>query len=268
MQVNGENTGVFLFGRRDPDDYYASAEIQSLQAIANQTALALANIEQAKSLRALYWNDIERQEIERKNLARDLHDDVLGQMTLLAQSVDDNLVSPQFSDAYQTSVNHIREIISGLRPALLNYGLRAGLDELVDELSSSSKLADTERTKIEIDIPPSRYRYPSEVELHLYRIIQQACHNTILHADAAHLCLRGNFEIDEIKLTVQDDGVGFKAGDHIDLVSLLSNKRFGLAGMYERAALIDAKLDIKSVQPGGTIVSVTWNIDDTNLPSL
>lgn len=266
MQVNGENTGVFLFGRRDPDDYYASAEIQSLQAIVNQTALALANIEQGKNLRALYRNDIERQEIERKNLARDLHDDVLGQLALLAQSVDDNLVSPQFSDAYQTSVNHIREIISGLRPALLNYGLRAAVDELVDELSPGSTLAIREMPIIEIDIPPSRIRYPPDVELHLYRIIQQACQNTLRHANAAHLCLSGHLVIDDVELTVQDDGDGFNTSDHLDLTSLLTKKQFGLAGMYERAALIGAKLDINSVQPGGTIVSITWNIDDTNLP--
>jgi len=58
--------------------------------------------------------------------------------------------TPQFKTAYQATVQHIREIISGLRPAMLNYGLRAALDEMVDELALKLE----EKPQIVLEMPP------------------------------------------------------------------------------------------------------------------
>ena len=65
LSAEGQPVGLLLLGRRDPDDFYGANEIPTLQALAQQTALALINIQQAERLSALYQYDIERQETER-----------------------------------------------------------------------------------------------------------------------------------------------------------------------------------------------------------
>jgi GAF domain-containing protein len=82
-RIGGKLIGIWLLGRRDPDDFYAQSEISVLQTISNQTAIALNNIAHAELLHALYQADIERQEKERAALARGLHDEVLNQLAVL-----------------------------------------------------------------------------------------------------------------------------------------------------------------------------------------
>jgi hypothetical protein len=69
LSVQGSLVGLWLLGRRDPDDLYQEPEIEVLHSIANQTAIALINIQQSERLHALYQADIERQEAERAELA-------------------------------------------------------------------------------------------------------------------------------------------------------------------------------------------------------
>lgn len=260
LASEGRTFGLCLLGRRDPDDYYAPNEISTLKAIMDQTALALVNIEQAERLHALYQADIDRQEEERKSLARELHDDVLGQLAMLAMSVDERVAGDTFLTAYQTSVQRIREIISGLRPGLLNYGLYAALDELADDTASQLGVQSTNpgATDVDFELPYSTVRYPPEVELHLYRIVQQACKNAITHAHSNRITISGQLELDYIDLRVTDDGVGFSGDTKIDLAELLLKKHFGLAGMFERAALIGAEVRIETARGQGTTVRVVW----------
>lgn len=254
LTVESKTIGLCLLGRRDPDDFYAPTEIPILQALMDQTALALMNIEQAEDLLALYKADIERQEVERNRLALELHDDVLGQMALLAMSMGDTSSSIQFDQAYQSATERIRQIVNGLRPAMLNYGLRPALDELADE-----NLTLGVGTVIHLELPPSEVRYPAMIELHLFRIIQQACQNALQHAEAKTIRILGSMEPEQVDLTVEDDGKGFTMGDQLDLAALLANKHFGLAGMHERAALIGARMTIVSAPAHGTRVQVTWS---------
>ena len=254
LTIEGRLIGLCLLGRRDPDDFYAATEIPTLQALMDQTALALVNIQQAEHLHALYKADIERHEAERNHLALELHDDVLGQMALLAMSADDNVTSTQFDQAYQAATEHIRQIIDGLHPTMLNYGLQPALDELAEELGEMSPAA-----VIRLDLLPNDVRYPPMTELHLFRIIQQACQNSLQHAQARNICITGNLQPEEAELVVEDDGIGFPSGEHLDLPGLLANKHFGLAGMFERAALIGAKMTVATSPGKGTRTCVTWH---------
>jgi signal transduction histidine kinase len=255
LMVDGKPAGLCLLGRRDPDDDYAPTEIPTLQALMNQTALALVNIEQAGRLRAFYRADIESEETQNKRLALALHDDVLGQMALLSMSAGDGKTSPQFEMAYRSAVDHIREIINTLRLAMLNYGLKAAIDELADE---TLQLAG-DQVAIRVDLPPSEVSYSPDVELHLFRIVQQACHNALKHAQASDIFISGRLDPGQIKLSVEDNGVGFAAGESLDLVELLARKHYGLVGMHERAALVGAQLQITSAPHQGTKVRVTWS---------
>ncbi|RPI24129.1 MAG: hypothetical protein EHM70_21645 [Chloroflexota bacterium] len=252
LQVEGKDVGVCLFGKRDVDDVYAPTEIPTLQAFMDQTALALVNIEQAGQLRSLYQADIERQEAQRTRLARELHDDVLHQMSLLSLSIEEP--SKQFQEAYESATTSIREIISGLRPTMLNFGLYGALKELAE--AADSQLGGD--VNVIVELPASDFRYPPDIELHLYRIVQQACQNALKHAFASKICISGVLDVDCANITIADDGKGFDAGERLDFNGLLAGKHYGLAGMFERAALIGARLQIDSSPQMGTRISVNW----------
>lgn len=244
-----------LLGRRDPDDYYSPNELPTFQALVDNTTLALINITQNRLLHSLYQEDILRREREYHRLALDLHDDVLNQLALLAQTVDDSQASPEFVKAYQNSVQRVREIIGGLRPPLLNFGLRAALDGLLDEYTGQT----SQEVNFEINIPPSAVRYPPEVELQVYRIVQQACQNAIQHSHAGHIIVQGSFIPNQIELNIQDDGIGMEHSGILDLDWLIATRHFGLAGMFERAELIGANIALHSQTGEGAIIQLSWN---------
>ncbi|MCU0489618.1 MAG: ATP-binding protein [Anaerolineales bacterium] len=252
--VSQDTIFLGLFGRRDPDDYYGLAEIPTLQTITDNVALAMVNIEQNRLIHTLYQENIDREERERSHIALHLHDDVLNQLALLAHSADETQ-DEAFYQAYKNSILRIREIIGSLRPPLLNYGLGAALNGLMDEVASQAPNAMT----VEWKLPSSANRYPEDVELHLYRIIQQACMNAIKHSQATRLMVSGQFNSTSIEITIQDNGVGLPGDDMPDLSWLIQNKHYGLAGMFERAELIGAKISIHSEPGAGAEIRLSWD---------
>jgi signal transduction histidine kinase len=257
LEVSGKLLGLCLFGKRDPDDYYAATEITVLQALMDQTAMALVNIEQNQLLHSLYQDDIQRQESERSRLALELHDDVLGHLAIMAQPDADHTVSQTFLNAYQASVHSIRQIISGLRPPMLDYGLRPALEGLTDEIAALTN----NHSQLKLELPASPERFPDAVELHLYRIIQQACRNAVRSGGAHQVIISGKIDTGLVEIHIEDDGTGFDHSGALDLRSLVQNKHFGLAGMYERCALIGAHLKVESSPGCGTHIWLSWQDD-------
>jgi signal transduction histidine kinase len=258
LKIGEQTQALWLLGRRDPDDFYATAEMATLQAIANQTAIALSNITKTKDLRALYQSSIDREESERTRLAHELHDTVLNQLAVLYGRID---ILPQIGitkdveETYRQLINTIRQLIKGLRPAMLSYGLRVALDDLVDNLD---KRHPEDGPFWEIDFSTEDFRYEQTVEQHLFRIMEQACENVLRHAQAETIWVTSRFTPTRVELIVEDDGIGFEVGEVMDLTYLLTHQHFGLVGMWERARLIGALLRIESFPAGGTRISVTW----------
>jgi len=252
LQLAERPVGLWLLGRRDPDDFYARNELPMFQALADQTTIALANIIQAGQLRALYQANMDRQETERANLARELHDQVLNQLADLLMKIETERPRAELLGSYETVTRRLREVVGGLRPGTLNYGLRLALDELADELSERRG-----ETQVQVDVPPSPARYDPRVEVHLYRIVQQACENALRHAWAKLIRITGELNPAGGHLVVEDDGQGF---DHqtLNLSELIARKHYGLVGLHERAVLIGATLSIHSSPGNGTRVSVVW----------
>lgn len=257
LYISGQFVGVWLLGRRDPDDLYGQVEMTLLQNVANQTAIALSHILQTDTLRALYQSNVDRQEEERKSLAHNLHDEVLNRITELAMYVDFSSVNARFHKSYQKVTAYLRQMISGLRPAMLIYGLPAALEELVDEMEER---ANPELT-LSFELDSAIYRYPDKVEEQLYRIVQQAAENALRYAQAQNVRISGQFTETKISLSVADDGIGFGLEKPVNLRTLVLQKHFGIAGMHERAALIGAQLVIDSNPGQGTIVTITWQKD-------
>jgi signal transduction histidine kinase len=207
------------------------------------------NHSQTKRLRALYQFNIDRHENERARLARDLHDATLNNLALLLHETSD----PDASQDIDELITNLRKTIHGLRPEMLSYGLLTALQDLGDTLNERQS-----QTDVQVTLQGTLTPLPPGIELHLFRIIQQACENALRHAQADHIYIRGQISEAEVHLTVEDDGIGFEIGENTFLSDLLVNQHYGLAGMHERAELIHAKMRITS-QPGkGTMVTIDW----------
>ncbi|MBL8056660.1 MAG: hypothetical protein JNK29_08175, partial [Anaerolineales bacterium] len=250
LRQGGRVLGLWLLGQRDPDDYYFQSEVDSLRILADQTAIALAHILQADRLRQLLQANVDRDEQERAQWALHLHDDILNELALLAPAAGH---PAEAARAYERVLARVRQMISGLRPPLLAYGLRSALEQLADDLAERAGSGLRVETKF-----AGEARYPATVEQHLFRIVQQACENTLKHAQARTLRLTAALHERCVELAVEDDGQGLPDGVQDDLADLIAKRHFGLAGMFERAAFINADLRLSSPPGAGTQVTVTW----------
>jgi hypothetical protein len=253
LSLNGNLRGLWLLGRKDPDDYYSEAELNQLRSLAAQTSIALANISQAESLRALHQADIERQETERIHLARELHDDTLRRVNDLGNLVSDDVFAGRFGIEQKALVGQVRRLMSGLRPPLLDQGLYYALLQLKEDLEAKA-----DGLSIQLEIRNSPGRLQANIEQHLFRIVQQAAENALKHSKAKTLWIRGTIDPVRTEIGIEDDGAGFAFEGKTSLALLLTNRHFGLAGIYERAAMIQASLDIVSRLGEGTKLIVIW----------
>jgi signal transduction histidine kinase len=233
---------------------FAQDEISDLIEVFNSMAGMVGDrekklIELTEELRIFHQATIDGQEKEKTALALNIHDDLLNQLTVF--SMNNPQGTPEIQEQVDIFTDRIRQIITSLRPIMLNYGLWLALEEYVEELSNRLEIT----TNVILDIAHSDIRYDPKIEEHIYRIVQQACENALRHAHGDSIRIYGKLEPDMIKITVEDNGIGIKM-TKLDFNSILKSKSFGLAGMYERAALIDANLVITSTPGQGTRISI------------
>jgi signal transduction histidine kinase len=263
LKVEQELLGFWLFGRRDPDDMYSGVEVPILQSFANQTAIALSNILQTNRLRAMYQADINRHENERLSLARELHDSVLNELAGMLMNADMESLPKNFQEGYKNLTERLREIVSELRPPMLNYGLKPAIEELADNLTDRSK----ENVNIIIDLQSAGDRYPLDKEQHLFRIVQEACENAVRHSHGNLISISGQLDVNQVELRIDDDGDGFQLSrKNTELYDLVSQRHFGLAGMLERAELIGAQIKISSALGVGTTILLNWKASEHQSP--
>jgi two-component system sensor histidine kinase DegS len=138
---------------------------------------------------------------------------------------------------------------------MLNYGLKPAIEELSDGL-----LDRHESLNILTTIVSNENRYDPQVEQHIFRIAQEACENAIRHGHAANINISGYLHPTEIFLKIEDDGSGFDGNHGNEFAHLLADKHFGLAGMMERARLINGEVKIHSTPAAGTSIEVAWKV--------
>jgi signal transduction histidine kinase len=260
LEFKNELIGLWCLGRKDPNNIYSQEFVRILQTLANQTTLAILNIRQRDLLQSLYTVNVDRQETEKANIARDLHDVLLPSLGFLVELQSSDTDAKEFEQAVQQINDMIREIMSGLRPTSLDMGLDVAIEELADQ--PEAQIGGQIQIKTEINVPKP-VNYDRNVELHLYRIVQQACRNTLEHAHANSILISGTLNEEKIDLSVQDDGVGFPIGGMPKLSDLLVNHHFGLANIFERAKIIGATVSFFSKPNKGTKLHIIWNLDES-----
>lgn len=228
-------------------------EINRLQ----NTLIYLARKVQAsqKSLHSYIGAITTGQEEERHRLARELHDETiqsliaLNQRVQLAQMNLDGARTAEQLDEIQKMTEQIikdlRRLTQGLRPLYLDdLGLVPALDMLAREVQESSSMP------VSFQRLGKERRLPPEAELGLYRIAQEGLSNIQRHARSAQASLEIEFMPDQITLIISDNGRGFELPE--SPAEFASAGHFGLLGLYERAELLKAKLEILTAPDQGT----------------
>ncbi len=212
-------------------------------------------------LSALTTQLIEAQESERKNIARELHDDLGQRFTSLnihLHQLLPHLAAPEAKTSFTTIskemaalIDQMRSISRSLRPPALDYfGLEISLNNLLKQHFMGTDISH------EMEYVGLPKKLPEKLEITLYRIIQESINNILRHAQASHVMIEvnGSHESGEIELIIRDDGIGFDASnirppEH-------GNSGFGLIGMLERAKLLGGKVNISSSSGTGTRIHV------------
>jgi signal transduction histidine kinase len=201
------------------------------------------------------------QEEERKRLARELHDDTAQALIALRQQVE--MAQKRVADDPERAAERliqvramlaetlegVRRFSRDLRPIYLDdLGLLPALEMLTREADRREKLS------VELSVSGSARRLPPDLELVTYRIVQEALHNVVQHAEADQAWVGLRFETERFILSVRDDGLGFEAPDLPD--ALARRGHFGLMGIQERAVLYGGKMVIHSAPGEGTELTV------------
>lgn len=262
MIFKGEVTGVLEVAQTEAGAGFDAGSLDLMRTLSSQAATAVANAQLYQSLRTERDRIIQAQEEERKRLGRDLHDGPAQKLAQIAQLLDfaerlaieepDRLI-PELRDIRTQAVNTAREIrnlLFDLRPLVLdaeNGGLVAALDRFLERFQQSPG----PQMHLSADYPD---RLSHNVELTVFAILQEAVNNVLKHANAQNCWITISESEGRFVAAVRDDGEGFDVHQvHDDYASRGS---WGLLSMSERAALIEAKLNIASHPGEGTITTL------------
>jgi signal transduction histidine kinase len=234
------------------DQRFDSADLRLAEQFADRAAIAvdLSRRVARDALRRVVGG----QEVERRRLARELHDETGQALTsiLLGLRAVEEAGS---TDDLQRSVSDVRELVVAtlqdvralavqLRPkALDDFGLVPALERLVQTFSEATAIS------VELEAQLGEDRLPAEVETTLYRIIQEALTNIVKHAEASSVSVLLVRRKSAVTAVIEDDGRGFDP----------TNTRedgLGLLGMRERVELHDGQLKIEASTGAGTTLVI------------
>ena len=233
------------------------AEIRSLQSELIRMARKVRVAQQ--SLHSYIGAITAGQEEERRRLARELHDDTIQSLIALKQRVQLAQMATSIGSSEESlsevvslteeAIENVRRQTRALRPIYLeDLGLVTALEMLTRETSQAAGIP------IAFDLEGTEKRLSPDVELALYRMAQEALNNINRHAQASQAGVSLSFAPQEVILQVIDNGRGFEVPK--SPAEFAPAGHFGLLGLYERAELIGARLEISAAPGQGSQVSV------------
>jgi signal transduction histidine kinase len=210
-----------------------------------------------QKLRRLADHAYQIKEMERKRIAREIHDD-LGQ-SLLALRIEAELLAGRTKGTHShlhkraratlgqidTTIKSVRQIINDLRPTVLDLGLSAAVEWQVNQFQR--------RTGIQCDIHDEHgeIALPDHCATAFFRILQESLTNIVRHANATRVKVELRLNGGWLSLTVRDNGCGLPPGGRNKYGS------FGLVGIEERIVILGGTCAVFSEPDGGTTVTVS-----------
>jgi signal transduction histidine kinase len=235
-------------------------EIRSLIRAYNHMVIRLA--EQHTMLQKYAHQALLSQEEERQRLSHELHDGTVQDLIALSQRVE--LCRKEMSGDPESTrrrleelqklisqtIDDVRRISNALRPPILeDLGLSTALGSLCDGFATNNP-----NMSCIFEAKGTEHQLPSDVELVIYRVVQEALMNIQKHVpDARNIRVSLVFDEKEIITFIRNDGRNFT---NKDIRSLLQSGHLGVAGMYERAKFLGGSLKINSDKDDGTVVEL------------
>jgi signal transduction histidine kinase len=203
---------------------------------------------------------VEAQEDERRSIARELHDEVgqsltgvlveMANLSTLIRGKDLDAVAEKAGEIkklVESSIGVVRNMALLLRPSMLDdLGLIPALEWQAREVSRRNGVW----VKVEADSVCEQM--PEEHKTGVYRIVQEALHNAVRHAEAHHVQVTVRREDGRLQVSVEDDGKGFDAA---------RTKGMGLLGIEERVSRLGGQFTVESHSGRGTALRVTLPLE-------
>jgi signal transduction histidine kinase len=257
-----ELIGILVLGRKQYDDPFDGEDFQILEVAARHASITIQNTslllelqQHAADMERLHQQLIRAREEERKRLARELHDEIiqalvglnydLSQIEMLDATSHQAQVRKLLQQVYQL-MGDLRKICKELRPpALDSLGLVSALRSRLREIGSEGTL------RVELIVRGNEETsLPEELEVCLFRVLQEALVNVQKHAQASQVTVRLAMEPTRVCLSIQDNGCGFSIPAHLS--HFMDDGHFGLVGTRERLELVGGKLTLRSISEQGT----------------
>lgn len=202
-------------------------------------------------------------EMERKEISKEIHDE-LGQtltalklnLSWIKRRMNDPLVLEKFEESMSiinVLIKQVQNISNKLRPSLIDHlSLQDAIKWQAKEFEKNSNIS------CKVELKEDGIQLSKEVSLAIFRIFQEALTNIARHSNATEVYVKFFRVNGSLLFIIRDNGIG------IDDNILKSPESFGLMAMRERAYSIDATLDIRRAEQGGTeiILSVPFKKND------
>jgi two-component system, NarL family, sensor histidine kinase DevS len=231
-----------------PDPRFTSADLRLAEQFATRAAIAvdLSRRVARDALRRV----VAGQELERRRLARELHDETgqaLTSILLGLRAVEESegedetrKATSELRELVVATLQEVRRLAVRLRPkALDDFGLAPALERLTQTFAEATEL------HVALEARLGEERLPAEVETTLYRIVQEALTNIVKHAEATNVSILLVRRNATATVVIEDDGKGFEP-------ERLREGGLGLLGMRERVELHDGRLTVETVPGSGT----------------
>jgi two-component system NarL family sensor kinase len=213
------------------------------------TKLSIAD----SKLKVLAQRIINTQEEERARIARELHDSIMNMLVVIKFRIEANIIKllkneqpasmqitlEDITVKLKDTLTELRRIVRDLHPLALDLGLKVAIEQLALNMNDAG-IATEFSTHGEVD------SLSTAANRALYRIAQESLNNIKQYAHARHVTLKLEGNSRRVKLTIQDDGLGFD----VDHIKRDPNHGFGLHNMEERVKAVGGKLTITSSSKG------------------
>jgi signal transduction histidine kinase len=243
---------IMAVDRLGPDPRFGEEDLRLAEEFGARAAVAVELSERVA--RDALRRVVGAQELERRRLARELHDETgqsLTSVLLGLRAVEESATPEETRTALERArktvvqtLQDVRRLAVELRPkALDDFGLVPALRRLSEGFSEQTGI------HVEVESNLGDERLPSEVETALYRIVQEALTNVVKHARATNVSVLVTRKDGRVGAVIEDDGRGFDREN-------VRDAGLGLIGMEERVALLDGSLQIESSEGAGATIVV------------
>jgi signal transduction histidine kinase len=251
LVVRGRTIGVIaLHDKLGGDPRFTDEDLRLAQTFAPRVATAVDLSERVA--RDALRRAVAAQEVERRRLARELHDETGQALTSILlglkgveearQGADVREALEQLRELVVGTLQDVRRLAVELRPkALDDFGLVPALERLVESFREQTGM------QVELEARLGAERLPGEVETTLYRITQEALTNVVKHAQARRVSIVLTQRDGSVTAVIEDDGRGFEETHEGD--------GLGLLGMKERLELVNGRLTVESSEGSGTTIA-------------